>query len=283
MKKSLSALVIIISVLAVFASAMGIFSEGGPGRIEHISVHGERVILHGEGIYKNMSAEVAPQGIAQDYVTLFAAVPLLIIALYLSRSGAVRWRFLLTGVLGYFLVTYLFYLMMGMYNELYLVYVVLLGCSFFAFSFLMLSFDRTNIRSFFSNNTPVKGAGAFLIFNAAAIGFLWLSVVVPPLLISSVPEGLQHYTTLVVQGLDLALLLPIAFVSGIFFIRRKGAGYIIVPVYYIFLSLLMTALTAKIIAMWMLGSNVIPVIFIIPVFNIAAIVFAVLLLKNIRN
>jgi hypothetical protein len=45
----------------------------------------------------------------------------------------------------------------------------------------------------------------------------------------------------------------------------------------------MTALTAKVIAMAMLGQNVIPAVFIIPVFNLAAIGFAVATFRNIRS
>jgi hypothetical protein len=45
---------------------------------------------------------------------------------------------------------------------------------------------------------------------------------------------------------------------------------------------MMTALTAKVIAMAMLGYNVIPVIFIIPAFNFMAMAGALLILKNIK-
>src|SRR5690606_11461775 len=92
-KKPITLLVLIISVLAVLAAGTGIYS-----------------------------AEVAPQGIAQDYVTLFPGLPFLWISLAWARKGSLRGRFLLAGVLGYFFVTYLFYLMMGMYNALFLVY-----------------------------------------------------------------------------------------------------------------------------------------------------------------
>jgi hypothetical protein len=283
MKRPVVILVIIIAVFAAFAASMGIFSSGGPGRTEFVSVHGETVILHGDGIYKNMSADVAPQGIAQDYVTLFIAVPLLLISLFLARGGSVRYRLLLAGVLGYFFVTYLFYLMMGMYNNLFLIYALLLCSGFFALSITMLQLNTEPLQNLFNKKAPVKASGGFLIFNAAAIALLWLGVVVPPLIKGITPPEVQHYTTLVVQGLDLGLLLPVAFVSGILIIKKHPSGYLLVPVYYIFLSLLMTALTAKIIAMWMLGVNVIPAVFIIPVFNITAIFFSVALLKNIKQ
>jgi hypothetical protein len=136
-----------------------------------------------------------------------------------------------------------------------MVYVVLLSASFFAFLLSVLSFPIKEISTFFSNRLPFRFIGGFLVFSATAIALLWLSIVVPPLLDGNIPVQVEHYTTLVVQGLDLGLLLPAAFISGVLLIRRKAYGYLLAPVYIIFLSLMMTALTAKIIAMALAGYN----------------------------
>lgn len=282
--KSITILSSVIIVLAVVAASMGIFSTGGPGPYNIETVRGETVTVYGEGLYKHMSQDVAPQGIAQDYVTLLVAVPMLLLSLVWARRGSLKGRFLLAGTLGYFLVTYLFYLVIGMYNELFLVYVTLLGTTFFAFAQTLLSFDLNNLDERFSETTPVKSIGGFLIFNSIAIGLMWLQVVVPPLLDGSIiPKQVEHYTTLIVQGLDLGLLLPLAFVSGVLFIRRKPFGYLLTPVYFVFLSILMAALTAKVVAMGMLGQNIVPAIVIIPLFEIVAIICSVLIFKNIRE
>ncbi len=281
--KTITILVFCIAAISAVAAAAGIFSGQGPGTYEYESIRGQIVTIYGKGLYQHMSAEVAIQGIAQDYVTLFIGVPLLLISLFLAGKGSVKGRFLLAGTLGYFLVTYLFYLAMGMYNPLFLAYAFLMGASFFAFTIIMLSFDVDILPAAFCANTPVKFTGGFLIFNAFAIAFLWLSIVVPPLIEGSIyPKGLEHYTTLIVQGMDLGLLLPLAVVSGVLLIRKKPFGYLLGPAYLIFLSLLMTALTAKITAMGMRGYNIIPVIFIIPTFNLLSIICSILLIKNIK-
>jgi hypothetical protein len=173
---------------------------------------------------------------------------------------------------------------MAMYNELFLAYVFLAGVSFFAFVMLLMSFDRSNIAQLFSTSVPVKATGAFLIFNAACIALLWLSIVLPPLLDGTViPLPAEHYTTLIVQGMDLAILLPAAIISGILFINKKRLGFLLCPVYFVFLSLLMTALTAKLIMMAMSGYNIVPAIFIIMVFNAASIICTAAILKHIHN
>ncbi|WP_441000127.1 hypothetical protein [Fodinibius sp. SL11] len=283
-KKSITVLSSVIVLLAIIGASVGIFSSGGPGPYDIETVRGETVTVYGKGLYKHMSQDVAPQGIAQDYVTLFVGVPLLIISLIWARRGSLKGRFLLAGTLGYFLVTYLFYLVMGMYNILFLVYVILLGTTFFAFAQTLLSFDLTNISERFSERTPVKFIGGFLLFNSIAIALMWLQVVVPPLLDGSIiPGQVEHYTTLIVQGLDLGLLLPLSFVSGLLFIKRKPFGYLLTPVYFIFLSILMTALTAKVVAMGMLGQNIMPAIVIIPFFGLVSIICSILIFKNIRE
>ena len=282
--RNIAALVGIITVLAGLAAGMGIFSSGGPGPYEYESIRGETVEIYGLGLYRHMSADVAPQGIAQDVITLFVAIPALLIAFVFANRGSLRARYLLSGILGYFLVTYLFYLVMGMYNVLFLVYVVLLGSSFFAFALCLMSFDTERLPEFFSDEIPVKTAGGFLIFNTVSITLLWLGVVVPPLLDGSViPLQTEHYTTLIVQGLDLALLLPLCFVSAVLFMKRRPMGYLLAPVYLVFLTLMMMALTAKIIAMGMLGQEIFPVIVIIPTFMLASGVLAWKVLAGVRE
>ena len=283
-KKVISVLVIVVAIMAIIAASSGIFSHGGNGPYEYQSIRGKTVTIHGDGLYRHMSSDVAIQGIAQDYVTLFLAVPLLLAALIFSSKGSLHSRFLLAGILNYFLLTYLFYLEMAMYNEMFLAYIILTGTSFFAFVILLLTIDIQKMPVIFNSNIPVKFIGGFLIFNSIVIALLWLSVVIPPLIDGSIiPDAVEHYTTLTVQGLDMALFLPISFISGFLLIKKKPFGYLMSTVTLVFLPMLMTALTAKIIAMAMTGINVIPAVFIIPAILIISIICSLLLLRNINE
>jgi hypothetical protein len=281
-KKTVTLLVILIAVFATSATIVGIFSSGGPGQYVYKSIRGRDVTIYGKGLYKDMSAEVAPQGIAQDIVTLLIAIPLLLISLFLVRNGSQKGKYMLAGSIGYFLITYLFYSVMGMYNKLFLVYVALMGLSFFAFILTLLAFERKKLQCLFARRTPVKATGCFLFFTSASIAMLWLSIVVPPLLTGQIiPVQVEHYTTLIVQALDLGILLPAALICGVLFIRKNELGYLLTPIYFIFLSLLMTALTAKVIAMGVLGYNIIPVVFLIPTFNIITVICSIVIMKNV--
>ena len=275
MNKAITILVLLIAAVSVMATCFGIFSDGG-SQFEYESIRGEKVTIYGKGIYRHMSADVAIQGIAQDYVTLFVGIPILLLGLYFSKRS-IRGKFVLSGTLGYFLVTYLFYTAMAMYNIMFLAYLSLLGASFFAFILSLLDIGSIEFRS---EKLP-RYAGIFLIINGSLVALLWLSIVLPPLFDGSIyPKQLQHYTTLIVQGFDLGLLLPMAFVSGILAIRKNRYGHLFTTVYMIFLSILMVALTSKILFMARAGASVIPVIFIMPTICVIAVVFSVLLLRN---
>jgi hypothetical protein len=280
---TIKALSVVISLFAFLATTTGIFYQGGSGEYGYKSIRGRDVTIYGKGLYKDMSSEVAVQGIAQDYVTLVAAIPVLLLSLLMVRAGSIKGRWLLAGTLGYFLVTYLFYTAMGMYNALFLVYVVLIGSAFYAFMLAIMSFDVNTIKEKFNESAPVKSTGSILIFIAIAIALLWLSIVVPPLVDGTVvPLQVEHYTTLIVQGLDLGILLPAAIISAILWMKKKRYGYLFAPIYFVFLSILMTALTAKVVGMLLAGFNVIPVIYIIPTLNLVTIVCTVFILKSIN-
>ncbi len=282
-KQTISVLVVLITIFAALAAGFGIFSNFGPGVFEYETIRGQTIEIYGIGIYQHMSADVAIQGIAQDYITLLLAIPLLIISLIGYRRNILQAKFILAGTLGYFLVTYLFYSAMGMYNIMFLPYVILLCLSFFGLFIILKSLIKIDILSLFSLKSPSKFVGWFLIINSVSIAFLWLNIIVPPLFDGTIyPAELNHYTTLIVQGFDLGLLLPICFVSGFLLLKKKPEGYLYATIYLVFLSLLMTALTAKIIAMALNNVNVIPVVVIIPSINIITIVNAILMIKSLK-
>jgi hypothetical protein len=283
-QKIIFTLISLIIMLSAIASITGIFSSDGFKSFTFESIHGEETIVYGKGLYGYMPEDVAVQGIAQDYVTLFVGIPLLIIGMYFSSKGSFKGRFILTGTIGYFFVTYLFYMLMAMYNEYFLIFVSLAGLSFYAFIIMLLSFELNNIRCLFKSATPVKLPGIFLVINGFNIAFLWLSIVVPPLLDGTIyPSGLGYFTTLVVQGLDLSLLLPMSIIIGVLLIKKNSYGYLFGPIYLVFLSILMAALVAKIIAIGLTGGTIFPAVIIIPLTMIIAVYSAYSLINNLKS
>ncbi len=226
-KKTILLLVILIGILSLAVSSIGLFSSETFGDRIFTSLYGEQIELYGKGIYHRDSVSMVAQGKAQDMVTMILGIPLLLISLLLTHKGSLRGQLLLTGTLGYFLYTYTSYVFLWMYNSLFLVYVLLMSVSFFALILNIMSFDILQLPKHFNKRLPVKVLGIFQIALGIVIALLWIGRITNADTPSIPPEGLEHYTTLVIQGLDLGFIVPIAILSGVLIIRRKPFGYLL--------------------------------------------------------
>ncbi|MFP4521510.1 MAG: hypothetical protein ACLFQK_05140 [Fibrobacterota bacterium] len=278
-------LVVLTAIISGIAAFSGVLSEEGSGSYIYKSIRGQEVEIYGRGLYRHMSSDVAVQGIAQDWVTLLLGIPAMLISLIYSLKGSLRGRTVLSGILFYFFVTYLFYTAMGMYNIMFPAYISLMGLSFFAFTITLMSGNpELRAKRLSRAGRRVKAGGFFLIINSCLIFLLWLQVILPPLFDGTIyPEQLHHYTTLIVQGFDLGLLLPMGIVSGVMAVRGKKYGFLFTPVYLVFLTLLMAALTSKVIFMARTGQNVIPVIFIMPSLCLTAAFFSFRIISCLKE
>jgi len=283
-RKSVNILVICIAILSLLAAGIGILSSGGLGQHTFLSIWGETVSIYGKGIYANDSVSSAAQAIAQDWVTIFLGVPLLILSSFFARKGYLRARLLLAGTLAYFLYTYMSYSFLCMYNALFLVYVALMSLSFFAFVLVMISFDMKIIEQAFQDNFPVKTIGIFMIVFISLIGLMWLGRIVPPLMAGTAPVGLQHYTTLVIQVMDLGFVIPVFILSTILLMKRKPFGLLLASVMCMKGVTLSTALTAMVIVQMMAGVPMAAAeIIIFPVVNVFIIIGVLIFMKRIRE
>ncbi len=282
--KAIKILVICISIVALLACLAGLLLKGGPGQYDFRSINGEFVNIYGIGLYRNDSVSVASQGRASDLVTLVFGIPLLWISLYSTNKGSFRGRLMLTGTLGYFLYTYTSYTFLWMYNSFFMLYVMLMAMSLYAFVLCFMSFNIKAIPLSFSESLPVKFLGGFQIFIGFAIGLLWLGRIAPSVFLGEVPIGLEHYTTLVIQGMDLGIVVPTAFLSGILLIKRKPFGYLLSSVIITKGVTMLTCISAMIVNQVLNGvemSRIETIIF--PAFNIWAFICLFLLMKNVRN
>lgn len=283
-KKAITILTCIIIALALIASAYGVLSKEGVGKSEFKSLHSEIVQVYGKGLYKNESVSMASQAIAQDIVTLCLGTPLLVTSLVLARRGLLKGRLLLTGVLGYFLYTYTSYSLLAMYNPLFLIYVILMSTSFFAFTLTMMSFNIKEMSSNFDSKLPVRFIGSMLIFIAVAVGLMWLKRIITPLINNTTPDGLEHYTTLVIQALDLGFVIPAAILSGVLLMKRKAFGYLLSSVIVIKETALLTVILAMLISQKFAGVKIGTAEFVIfTLFTLLVAYCMYLILKNVKD
>ncbi|WP_160723848.1 hypothetical protein [Bacillus sp. USDA818B3_A] len=283
-QRTISFLTALISIMSFIATVYAILSNHGQGRYDYKSIFGENVAIYGKGLYQHDSVSIALQAIAQDYVTLFIGIPLLIISLTLTKKGLVKGRLLLTGALGYFLYTYTSYSFLSMYSSMFLVYVIIMSASFFAFTLAMMSFDISEMPNLFRKELPVKFISGFLFVVSFMFGVMWLGKVVPPMIQHTPPDGLGHYTTLTIQALDLGFVIPVGFLAATLLIKRKPFGFLLAAVITFKEVTLVTALSAMAIMQVLAGVRIslitIPIILLI---NLIFLYTMVLILKNVKE
>ncbi len=231
MKKQIALrwLIPLIGLLVLFAAGMGVFYQCPGQPYEYTNHRGETVMINGRGLYYYDTVSMAAQQQGNDVVTLTVGLPLLAISTWLAFRGSLRGRLLLTGTLGFFLYTYMSMAMLTSYNALFLVYVALFGLGLYAFILSMMSFDLENLPRHFSERLPRRWIAGLMFFVGGFLLLAWLGRIVPPLLQGETP-ALENTTTLVIQAMDLALIVPLAILSGVLLLRRSAWGYLLASV-----------------------------------------------------
>jgi hypothetical protein len=222
-------LILLIGVLALFAAGMGLFFQQ-PGQVyEYTNHRGETVIINGQGLYFYDTVSMASQQQGNDMVTLVVGLPLLILATWFAFRGSLRGQLLLAGTLGFFLYTYMSMAMLTSYNALFLVYVALFILSLYAFILSIMSINLRELPHQFSEDLPHGWISGFLFVVGGFLLLAWIGRIVPPLLRNETPV-LENSTTLVIQAMDLALIVPLAILASIFLLRRSAWGYLLASV-----------------------------------------------------
>ena len=279
---TLKILIPLIGLLALFAAGMGLFYQL-PGEPYPFTSHrGESVMINGRGLYYYDTVSSAAQQQGNDVVTLFVALPMLVVSTRMTFRGSLRGRLLLTGTIGFFLYTYLSMCMLTAFNALFLVYVAIFGLSLYAFILCMLSFDLASLPGHFSDKLPRGWIAGLLFVIGAFLSLSWLGRIIPPL-VQNTPPLLDNGITMVIQAMDLSLVVPLAILSGTLLLRRSAWGYLLTSIFVLKAIALGLAVSAMVVNMALAGtpdSTAIAIPFlVITVLNLAA---AYSLLRNIQ-
>jgi hypothetical protein len=228
MHTALKWLILPILILALIAAAAGLWSgDGTPYPLT--TFRGEEVTINARGLYYWDTVSSAAQMQANDLVTLVVGLPLLAVSFFLARRGSLRGRLLLTGTLGFFLYTYMSMCFGAAYNRLFLVYVALFGLSLYAFILSMMSFDLQALPQHFSEQLPRRSIAGVLIFVATFLLLAWLGRIAATLAPAAIP-ALENTTSLFIQAMDLALIVPLCVLAAVLLVRRSPWGYLLAPV-----------------------------------------------------
>lgn len=255
----ISGLSLLISMMALVATTVGIFTANGQHHRSFLTLRGETVAIQGGGLYGHESVSGAAQAIGQDFVTLLVAIPLLLVAAYLTSRGSLTGRLLRAGVLWYFTYTYLLMAFGGAYNQFFLLYVALYSVSLFAFILALLAIDVARLPEQFSPHLFRRTIAWFMIGFGGMLALLWLGRILPSLATNAAPVGLESYSTLFVQAGDLGLVVPLAILAGVLLLRRRPIGYLVAGLMLVKGATFGLAVIAMIFSMATAGAEVVPV------------------------
>jgi hypothetical protein len=279
-RSALTIMVPLIGALALAAAAMGLFDQTAGQPYPLTSFRGEQVQINGHGLYFYDTVSGAAQMRGNDLVTILVAVPLLLGSFTLAMRGSLRGRLILTGTLGYTLYTYASMVFGTAYNALFLVYVALFGLSLFGFILSLDSFDVAALPRHFSPRLPWRGIAGLFFATGGFLLLAWLGRIVPPLLAGETPP-LENVTSLFIQGLDLGVIVPAAFVTGVLVLRRKPWGFLLAAVMVMKFLTLGLAVSMMGVTMALAGVKVGPIeLGVFPLLTLVNAVFAGLLLKH---
>ncbi len=229
----------LIVVLALVAAGTGLFYQDGGKPFQFTTVRGQTVQIYGQGVYHYDTPIPALSFKMADVVTLFLALPVLVVSLWLYRRGSVKGGLVLCGALTYVLYNYISVAFGAAYNNLFLVYVLLLATSLYALILALLSFDVSALAKQFSARFPRRGIGIYLMASGVLLALVWLVMtILPALLRGQAPDEVWSYTTFMTGILDEGLVAPALIVSGVLLYRRQAIGYLLAGTMLVFTILI---------------------------------------------
>lgn len=269
-----------IVILTLAATLAGLWPGEGTS-FPLTSFRGEEVTINGSGLYYWDTVSSTAQMQANDLIMLVVGLPLLAVSFWLALRGSLRGRLLMTGTLGFVLYTYITMCFGANYNQLFLVYVALFALSLYALILSMMSFDLATLPAHFTDRLPRRWIAGVLFFAAAFLTLAWLGRIAPTITQEQLPP-LENTTSLFIQAMDLAIVVPLCVLSGVLLLKRSAWGYLLGSVAlmkFVTLGLAVTTMGLNMVRVGVPVSVVELVIF--PVLTLLNLVMAVLLLKNL--
>lgn len=196
-----------------------------------------------KSIYARETLSWALQGIAQDIVNLIAVV-VLCIAAYFVNKGSIQAFLVWSGVLLYLLYAYSIYAFDVHFNSLFLVYVAILGLSFYALVDGVIQMHFNDLQASFSANPLARVVSVFFLILGIVFCLLWLREDVTALVTGVIPPSVTeaNLPTNPVHILDVGLYLPAMLITAVLLWRKKLLGFLLAGPLLVFSALMGTAI-----------------------------------------
>lgn len=205
------------------------------------------------GFYDQESLNWQAQSTGQDIIDVFFITPLLLFATFYTHKKQIA-LYVWAGIHLYIVYTYTIFCFAVHFNSLFIVYCLILGLSFYSLLLFIYSISKSG-NPVLTTSRP-KTTGIFFIITSLLFYTVWLREIIPALVQQEIPVLIKETRLLTnpVWVLDLSIVLPGIFISGIFLLHKKQAGYILAPVLLTFL--IMMNITIAFLSLFMQSSGI---------------------------
>lgn len=190
--------------------------------------------------YARETANWTAQAVGQDMVNFFLIVPFLLVTSILAYRGHKVATLLWGGAIFYLVYTYVIYCFAVHFNELFVLYCITLGLSFYSFLYFLFLQIREPVITAYNEKVPSKTVGVYLIVIAGLFYLLWLAEIVPAIVAHTTPATIRESGLPInpVHALDLSICLPGLAITGMLLIRKKLLGLLLAPAMLVFCILM---------------------------------------------
>lgn len=199
--KGTSILLMLTSLLALFAALTGILSSGTYRELLPAKAITEYLILG---------------SVVQDIITVPVAIALFILSFLYIRGGDRRVLTAMAGLVSYIFYGYALYSIQGQYTSLYLVYLILFGASAYGLMFMVPKLIQRSERTEVPKGLR-RGIAGFLLLILVVLAPVWIMRMLPD--IARRAPG-ELYGVFV---LDLAVVFPAFGIIAVNLIRNNAA------------------------------------------------------------
>lgn len=169
-------------------------------------------------------------------VSLFIAVPVLVISALLVGRGAVRPLITWLGASAYLAYNAFMFLFMSPFNDLFLAYAAMFGLAVWVMATVLHAIRVPEFGKRFAPSLPARPLAAILAGIAVLNALAWIVQIVPAMFTSKAPAFLvgTGLTTPAGWAQDLAFWIPLMIVASVWMWQRRSWGLVLVGPLYVF-------------------------------------------------
>lgn len=237
--------------MAGAVSAVGVFGRGSGATADAVSIRGERYEYVTDGVYAYNAERVVAEGVGWDAVTLFAAVPALLLCAPQVARGSLRGRLVAAGVLAYLGYQYLMYAVFWALGPLFPFFVALYPASLATLVWTVSTLDVRSLPARFDGGFPRRSVAVFSAAMALLLVAMWSKRIALGLAGDVAGAGLLGTPTLTVQALDLGIVVPLAIATAVLIWRRHPVGHLLAAVFSVKGVTMAGAIVAMLVSAWL--------------------------------